>query len=124
MDGADLAGIGGDIPVLGVVLVAIALVLLAIAAVMLIVPAVIFVVELLIILVIVGLGLLSRVLFGRPWTVEAQQLGTSSTYEWKVSGWRASRDLVTTIADQLSATGLPAGGSPVPRLNDDGAGRT
>ncbi len=117
MDGADLAGLGGDLPVVGVVLAAIALLLFAIAAVMFIVPAVVFVVELLIIVVIVGLGLTGRVLFGRPWTAEAQQVAIGSAFEWKVSGWRASRDLVTTIADQLRATGLPTGGAPVPSHN-------
>lgn len=114
LDGAELAGFAGDLPIVGVFLVAIALVLLAIAAVMFIVPAVIFIVELLIVLLIVGVGLTGRVLLGRPWTVEAQQLATGSAYEWKVTGWRASQDLVATIADQLRTTGLPTGGTPVP----------
>jgi hypothetical protein len=117
LDGADLAGLGGDLPVVGVILTALALLLFAIAAVMFIVPALVFVGELLIIVAIVVLGLMGRVLFGRPWTVEAQQLGAGPAYEWKVSGWRASLDLVTSIADQLRATGLPTGGSPVPSPN-------
>lgn len=114
LDGAELAGLAGDLPIVGVFLVAVALVLLAIAAVMFIVPAVIFVVELLIVVLIVGIGLTGRVLFGRPWTVEAKQLATGSAYEWKVTGWRASRNLVATIADQLRTTGQPTGGTPMP----------
>lgn len=114
LDGADLASLGSDLPVVGVILAAIALLLFAVAAVMFIVPAVVFVVELLIIVAIVGLGLLGRVLFGRPWTVEARRPDTDQAYEWKVSGWRSSRDLVTSIADQLRRTGLPTGGTRVP----------
>jgi len=114
VDGADLVSLGGDLPVVGVILAAIALLLLAIAAVMFIVPAVIFLVELLIIVVIVGLGVMGRVLFGRPWTVEAQRTDETEAFEWKVSGWRASQDLVHSVADQLRATGLPTGGTAVP----------
>lgn len=116
MDGADLVGAGADLPVVGVVLLVIALLLLAVAAVLFIVPAVIFLLELLIVAVIVGLGLLGRVLLGRPWTVEARR-GDTESYEWKVSGWRASTDLVQTVADQLRTTGLPTGGAAVVPLD-------
>lgn len=118
LDGADLVSLGGDLPVIGVILMAIALLLFAIAAVMFIVPALIFIGELLIIVAIVGLGLLGRLLLGRPWTVEAQQVDADEAYEWKVSGWRASRDLVRTVSDQLRATGLTTGGSRVSPLNE------
>lgn len=114
MDGADLASLGGDLPIVGVILTAIALLSFAIAAVMFIVPALIFIGELLIIVAIVGLGVMGRVLFGRPWTVEARRTDDTEAFEWKVSGWRASRDLVQSVSDQLRATGLPTGGSPVP----------
>jgi hypothetical protein len=114
MDGADLAGLGGDLPVVGVVLTAIALLLFAIAAVLFIVPALIFIVELLVIVAIVGLGVMGRVLFGRPWTVEARRSDDTEAIEWKVSGWRASQDLVHEITDHLRATGLPTGGTAVP----------
>ncbi len=121
LDGTDLTGLGSDLPFVGVFLVAIALLLLTFAAVLFIVPAVLFivpavlfVVELLIAMVIVDVGLTGRLLFGRPSTVEAKQLATGSTYQWNVSGWRPSRNLVTTIAEQLRATGLPTGGAPTP----------
>jgi len=105
LDCADLAALGGDLPVVGVILLAIALVLFAVGAVLLIVPALILVGELLIIVAIVGLGLMGRVLFGRPWTVEAQQLDVGPAYEWKVSGWRASQDLVSSIAECCAQLG-------------------
>jgi hypothetical protein len=111
MNGADLAGAGADLPVVGLILGLIALFLFAIAAVLFIVPAVIFLVELLIVVTIVGIGVLGRLLFGRPWTVEAHQHDADHTYEWKVRGWRASSELVHSIAEQLHTTGEPAGGT-------------
>lgn len=114
LDGADLAALGGDLPIVGVILVAIAVLLVAIAAVLFIVPALLFVGELLIIVAIVGFGVVGRVLFGRPWTVEARRTDDTEAFEWKVSGWRASGDLVRSVSDQLRTTGLATGGSPVP----------
>jgi len=111
MDGADLVDAGADLPVVGVILGVVALVLLAIAAVLFIVPAVIFLVELLIVVAVVGVGLLGRMLFGRPWTVEAHQRHADHAYEWKVQGWRPSRDLVHSIAERLRTTGPPEGGT-------------
>lgn len=111
---ADLIATGGDLPVIGVILMAVALLLLAIAAVMFVVPALIFIGELLFIVAIVGLGTFGRLLLGRPWTVEALEVGGDEAYEWKVSGWRASRDLVQTVSDQLRATGPPTGASRIP----------
>ena len=34
-------------------------------------------------------------------------------YEWKSRGWRASGDLVDSVAEQLRTTGLPAGGTQI-----------
>lgn len=112
--GVDLTGfadVGDDLPIIGVILTVIALVLIAIVAVMFIIPAVIFLAELLIVVAIVGAGLAARVLFGRPWTIEAHRDGTDDIYEWKVNGWRASGDLVRSVADQLRVTGEPTGGT-------------
>jgi hypothetical protein len=111
MEGADFVSFGADLPVVGVVLTAIGLLLFAVAAVLFIVPALIFVGELLIILAIVGLGLMGRVLLGRPWTVEAHEDDAGHAYEWKTRGWRASGDLVESVGAQLQATGLPSGGT-------------
>jgi hypothetical protein len=88
---------------------AIAALLIAVLALVLVIPALIFVVELALVLVAVGLGVLGRVLFRRPWTVEARVDGTSQGGEWKVTGWRASGQVLNSIAEQLRATGqLPS----------------
>ncbi len=105
LDGADLAGEGAELPVVGVIMFAIAALLIAVLAVAFVIPALIFVVELALVLVAVGLGVLGRVLFRRPWTVEARVDGTSQGGEWKVTGWRASGDLVNSVAERLGATG-------------------
>jgi len=109
VDGADLAGAGAELPVVGVILFAVAALLLAVLAVVFVIPALIFVIELALILVAVGLGVLGRVLFRRPWTVEARVDGTSQGGEWKVAGWRASGDLLSSVAHKLEATGLLPG---------------
>ena len=114
LDGADVVTLGDDLPVVGMILVAVALLLLAIVAVLFIIPALIFLAELLIIVTIVGLGLLGRLLFGRPWTVEAQQQPGGRGFEWKVRGWRASGELVHAVASRLRANGVPTGGAPLP----------
>ncbi len=105
LDGADLADAGAELPVLGVMMFAVAALLLAVLAVVFVIPALIFVIELALILLAVGLGVLGRVLFRRPWTVEARVDGTSQGGEWKVTGWRASGDLLSSVAQQLEATG-------------------
>ena len=105
LDGADLAGEGAELPVVGVILFAIAALLVAVLAVAFVIPALIFVVEMALVLAAVGLGVLGRVLFRRPWTVEARVDGTTQGGEWKVTGWRASGDLLNSVADRLEATG-------------------
>lgn len=114
MDGSELASLGAELPVVGVIFIAVALLLFAIAAVVLIVPALVFIVELLLIASLVGLGLLGRVLLGRPWTVEACEQDADHAYEWKTGGWRASGHLCESVAQQLQATGMPTGGTRAP----------
>lgn len=109
LDGADCAGEGADFPVVGVIMFAIAALLVAVLAVVFIIPALIFVLELMMILLIVGLGVLGRVLFRRPWTVEARVDGTGQGGEWKMTGWRASGDLLKSVAERIQATGQPPG---------------
>ncbi len=70
----------------GVIMFAIAALSVAVLAVAFVIPALIFVVELVLVLVAVGLGVLGRVLFPRPWTVEARVHGTSQGGEWRVMG--------------------------------------
>ena len=105
LDGADLADVAADLPVVGVIMTAIAALFIGVMAVVFIIPALVFALELLLIVVVLGLGVLGRVLFRRPWTVEARATGTNQRGEWKVTGWRASGDLVDSVADELQATG-------------------
>lgn len=107
MDGADLAAAGGDLPVIGVVLLGVALVLFAVGFVLLVVPILVFVIEATLIVLIVGVGVAGRVLFRRPWTVEARRGEGGAVHEWKVVGWRASGELVGTVADRLRAGVVP-----------------
>ncbi len=78
-------------------------------AVRFVIPAVIFFLELVLVLAAVGLGVLGRVLFRRPWTVEARVDGTDRGGEWKVTGWRASGELVDSMAERLQSTGQLGG---------------
>lgn len=105
LDGADLAGEGAELPLVGVIMFAIAALLVAVLAVVFVIPALIFVGELALVLAAVGLGVLGRVLFRRPWTVEARVDGTNQGGGWKVTGWRASGDLLNSVAERLGATG-------------------
>lgn len=121
LDGADFLGAGADLPVVGVILLVVALVIFAVVAVLFVIPALIFLAELLIILVIVGIGLLGRILFGRPWTVEARPGDGGRCFEWQTTGWQASRQLVHSVADQLRVSGEPTGGQPIGPRDGDGS---
>lgn len=120
IDVGDLATAGAELPGVGVVFAGLALLLFAVAAVVFVLPALILILDLLLIIAIVGLGLAARVVLGRPWTVEAAR-GTDHTYEWKVGGWRASGELVESVAQQIRTTGNPVGGTRVGRADDDPA---
>lgn len=109
LDGADLVGDPADLPVVGVIMFAIAALLVAVLAVVFVIPALIFVLELVLVLLIVGVGVLGRVLFGRPWTVEARVDGGGQGGEWKVTGWRASGDFINSLAERIHTTGQPPG---------------
>lgn len=105
IDGADLAGEGADLPIVGVITFALAALLIGVLAVVFVIPALIFALELLLVLAAIGLGVFGRVLFRRPWTVEARVEGTRQGREWKVVGWRASGDLIDSVAERLRVSG-------------------
>jgi hypothetical protein len=84
-----------------VVLVVVALVLFLIFVG---IPLLIALGELLLIVVLAVAGVVGRVLFRRPWTVDAiDPAGTR--HAWSIVGWRASRDARRFIADRIAATG-------------------
>lgn len=71
------------------------------------VPLLIFLVEtLLIIPVLLVLGVAGRVLFGRPWTLEAARVEPpGATVVWHVVGWGVSERAVGQMAGMIRATG-------------------
>jgi hypothetical protein len=60
--------------------------------------------ELLVIVLLAAGGVVGRVLFRRPWTVDAVD-PTGAHHTWSVVGWRASGAARQLIADRVAATG-------------------
>jgi hypothetical protein len=98
LDGADLLD---DVP--GVV-VGIVLFLLLALFVFVGIPVLVALGELAFLLLLTLGGLVARVLFRRPWTVDAVS-PDGRRYAWPVVGWRASGDVRRRVADQVRATG-------------------
>jgi hypothetical protein len=102
LDAGLLADDLGCLPAIGVVVTAAVAMALAVFFVL---PAIVFAVELVAVLLLLLLGALARIVLRRPWTVEARLKGTNQGREWKVVGWRASGELVETMADRIRSTG-------------------
>jgi hypothetical protein len=90
--------------VVGAVLVV--TVLVAIVLVVFVVPLVLAVIDVVVVLAIAGAGLVGRLLFGRPWTVEARS-PSGDVRSWPVVGWRTSRERCAEIAELLAAGVTP-----------------
>jgi len=60
--------------------------------------------ELLFIVVLALAGIVGRVLFRRPWTVDSVSQ-SGAHYDWSVVGWNASGAARQFIADRIAATG-------------------
>jgi hypothetical protein len=91
---------------LGDLVAAVVIVAVVLLAVFVVVPLLVAVVDLLLILVLTVLGLAARVVFRRPWVVEATRRGEAIRHTWRVVGWRASGERVDEVAGAL-AHGLP-----------------
>lgn len=89
----------------GVVVVLVILVVLAVA-VFVLVPMLVAVVDIVIVALLAVLGLVGRVVFRRPWTVEARA-GDGASLLWRVVGWRASGEHVARVAELLAAGVTP-----------------
>jgi hypothetical protein len=96
-------GFGGFVAVVAVVL-------LIVLAVLFVLPLFIFLVELVLVALIVAGAVLTRVLFRRPWLVDALVVeGVPAQHLiWKAVGWGDSGVAVDQIAEQIRA------GSPTP----------
>ncbi len=88
------------------------LVLAAVVAVVLVlIPVLFFGLELIMLGVFLAAGVLARTLLGQPWVVEATSidpLGSGRRLEWRVRGWRRSRNLIAEVAAELAAGNEPS----------------
>lgn len=79
---------------------------IAIAAVLIVIPLLFFGVELILVGCLLAAGVMGRVVFRRPWVIEARSTDpmiSGRVLEWRVSGWRKSRELLEQIASDLAA---------------------
>jgi hypothetical protein len=112
-DGGD--GIGG-------ILAGIALVIAVLLLLVIVLPLLLAFVEVLALAVLALVAVGARILFRRPWTIEAVD-GDGSVLSWRIVGWRASGDHARLVARQLRR-GLPPPGAEVghtPESEDDEA---
>jgi hypothetical protein len=98
-ENADILGVGCLFDELAWIVGAVVVV---VPLVVLVLPLVFAVVDVVLLLVVAGLGLLARILFRRPWTVEARA-ADGTVHTWQVVGWRASRDRCADVAEFLSS---------------------
>jgi hypothetical protein len=69
-----------------------------------VVPLLVAVAELLLLLLVLALGVVTRVAFRRPWHVDAETDGPlPERRTWQVVGWGASRRAVDQVAVSLEA---------------------
>jgi hypothetical protein len=85
------------------ILVFIGLVIVALFLILIGIPFLIALGELLFIVALALAGLVGRVLFRRPWTIDAVS-PDGAHYEWSVIGWHASGSARQFIADRVAAT--------------------
>lgn len=103
--GAEGAGCAAD-ALEGVFVIA-AIALLGVLVFYVIVPLLLIVIDLTVLVVVVGGAVLGRILFKRPWIVEATRCDRPMPVQrWEVVGWRASGDHVRHIREQLT-NGMP-----------------
>lgn len=94
-----------DIGGLDDLLLVLALLVVLALAFFVVVPLLVALVDVLIVGLLAVLGIIGRIAFGRPWTIEA--VGSdASRIRWHVVGWKASRAMITDLADRLRV-GMP-----------------
>lgn len=87
--------------------VVLGLVVVVLLVVFFVIPLLVALVDILLLLVLAGLGIVGRVVFRRPWVVEARSTG-GVVLRWRVVGWRASREFRERAAESLGAGVVPA----------------
>jgi hypothetical protein len=102
----------------GGVLIGIALLVVAAAVILFVLPLLILLVQILVILLLVAAGIAARVLFRRPWEVDAVTPGPPpETHVWRIVGWRNSNEAIREAAEALRqgmVASSPGGARPVP----------
>ncbi|HYF45618.1 MAG TPA: hypothetical protein VD926_05360 [Acidimicrobiales bacterium] len=91
-----------EVPAIGIIAGIAAVV---VVLVLVFIPIVILVGELLVLVSVVAGTLVARVVFRRPWTIEAKA-SDGEVRRWEVVGWRASGDHVRFVREQLEH-GMP-----------------
>jgi hypothetical protein len=102
-----------DLPIpdsLSALLIVIGIVIVLVLAWFFVFPVLFLLLDVLIVLVLAGAAVATRVLFRRPWIVQA--VSDDETKEWPVVGWRASRDFAAAVAVRLER-GLRVDDPPV-----------
>lgn len=80
--------------------------LAVLAAVLIAIPLLLFGVELIILGALLAAGVIGRIMFRRPWVIEARchdPLAHGRRLEWQVIGWRKSRGLIDRVRSDLAA---------------------
>lgn len=84
------------------VAIAVVVVLVVLLAVFFVIPLLVALVDLVIVLLLALLGIVARIVFRRPWTIEARA-DDGTVHTWKVVGLRASGERRDEIAEMLAA---------------------
>ena len=103
-DAADLPDPGCAPDVAEGVVVFVGLVLLVLFVIFIGMPLLVALGELLLILLLALAGVIGRVLFRRPWTVDAIS-PEGDRHTWQVVGWRASAAARSFVAARIVGTG-------------------
>jgi hypothetical protein len=112
-DAGDVASdFGCGIDLLEGLVVAVLLLLLLVFLLMVALPLLLALLDLLVLLLLALVGVAARVVFRRPWVVEAAHAGppVESVLRWNVVGWRLSAERCQEIAASLQAGIVPPDG--------------
>jgi hypothetical protein len=78
--------------------------LAAVVFVFVLIPLLLFGLELVLLGLAVATGMFARTLLGRPWVVQAQQVGPADEpISWRATGWRHSSRLIDEVSEALQA---------------------
>jgi hypothetical protein len=111
----DLLELGdlADVPGVGWVAIVIALLGLLLFLAVVLLPLLVALAEVALLLALAGLAVVVRVLFRRPWLVDAHH-GDGRSLRWRVVGWRASGDFAVEARQLLDAGIIPPGAEALP----------